>query len=437
MLPFNNKRPVESFIVALPATTLKTAGTLNLATGAVDLLNGQIGVASASYFGTIQPDNFLSTAATIDTAPQIVLYQGTPDSAAPHLSSYKYPLSPRPYEVSMPISGRNNNVQVTKQAYREGRNAIWTVGAPIASATSINTYADTDYAIRVAFTGTRVEEFFSDQQAVGLTATVHTPAGAAFLSIANPLDWLVQHLTYELNLNSAGLLKASPRTAHSPFVAIAVGSTTGVLISSITAGTTVPVMNTTTGVKSVYFTQEMVNALTTAAAVSPFTRIALVDLTTAGTTPAAEGIMIIGLDTQTAYIDYIPQLKTNVRVGLTAGFDYGTFSQITSTPDEGQGYGRQLDLFYRATQGQRKYNLRHTSDLVNPEYPSPVNVNEKYTTYVIHHGTSYQPDTFNVIYSPLKEVILIPNADTALQTDLETLLNTWLLSGDNQPIITV
>jgi len=437
MVNVNNKRPVESFIVATTGTTLKVASQVNLSSGAVDLANGQIGVAAGSDYGTVARNAFLPTSATIDSSPTILIYQGTGDSAAPSLSATRYPLTPRPYEVSMPIIGKTN-VQVTKQVFRADRNAAVIVGKPTAATSGkIIPASDTDYTLKVAFSSFRTEEFFSGQQGVSIISTIRTPLGAAYTAIAQPIDWINSNLIVELNGSSAGIISPNIRRGRAPLAAIGLGNTAGVLISSITANSILPIMNTPSGARSIFVTPGILAAITLAAAAGPYTHVSLVDLATAGTAANTETILLIGLDHRTAFIDYIPQLKTDIRVGATEGLHPQLSIVKVSTPDEGQGSGRSLDLLYRATQGQRKYNLRHTTDAVNPEYPSPVNVNATYTTYVVHHGNSFQPDSFNMIYSPLKEIVLIPTADTTLQTNLETLLNTWLTSGDNQAIITI
>lgn len=435
MTPVNNKRPVESFLVALPSTTLRTTGNVSTTTGPINLSNGQLGFASDSPYGTVAANAFLATTATIDAAPIIRLYQGTPDSAAPAQTTYKHPLASRPFEVSAPINGKTN-VVVTKQAYRAGRNAVWSVGAGSGSGV-ITPAADTLYTVKVALSGYRVEEFFSEQQAVGFSSSVTTPAGSAYTALTSPTDWLVKNLVYEINLNSGAFLTNVSRRGRAPIVAIAVSDTAGTLISSLTAGSTLTVMNTTSGVRSILLTSEILAGLTAAATATGLTRVVTTDLSTAGAAADAEGLYIVALDPRTAYIDYIVNLRNSIRVGLTDGFASTVSSTLASKPDEGQGQGRTLDLLYRATQGQRKYNLRHTSDMVNPEYPSPVVTTTNYTTYVVHHGLSYQPDSFSSIYSPLKEIILIPDTETTLMTNVETLLNTWLASGDNQAIVSI
>jgi hypothetical protein len=153
--------------------------------------------------------------------------------------------------------------------------------------------------------------------------------------------------------------------------------------------------------------------------------------------------MLIGLDDKLAFVDWIPQIKNRLEVGLTAGFNFNTvLSAEYVKADPGQGDSRTLDLWYKATHGQRKYALRHTEDPVT-DFPSPIEPGVAYTVYNIHHGSNTKPDIANTIYTPYLEVVCIPALNVAgddvnaTLATFEARLNSWLTSGNNGVIVTL
>lgn len=439
-----NKRAVENFIVAKASTSLKTSGTINNAsTGNVNLVDGQIGFATTTPYGTTAKHTFLPTSMTIDTAPFIALYQGNENSAdiAGGVAAAKHPLAARPYEVSGEINGKTN-VLVTRQNFRDPQYSLWSIGDVAANtATQINTEDLTEYAVTVAYRGRRHDEQYGYQQSAVTTFSVTTPDFTNTAAITQPVDWIVENLGYQINRVSKLLNIPGRFSAKDPIIALAVGEASGTEIAAITVGDSVTVMSTAAGNHNITITQAMLDTLTAASAASGFTHIHDIDLTTAGTTTGGTslGLWIIGLDDNTAFVDYIPQKKTRIKVGLTRGFvNEPTTIRFSedSKADEGEGLGATLNLWYKATQGQRKYNLRHTMDPVI-EYPSPISDATEYVTFVIHHGKTEQVDTASVVQSSYREIVLIPSTETTLLSNFTTAMNTWLASGDNQAIVTL
>jgi hypothetical protein len=104
--------------------------------------------------------------------------------------------------------------------------------------------------------------------------------------------------------------------------------------------------------------------------------------------------------------------------------------------DPGQGDARTLDLLYKETEGQRKYNLRH-ENIPLTEYPSPIDLSLTYVVYNIMHSKKSSYDMINDGSMPMREIICIPTANTTLITNFEAALNPWLASGDNQTLVTI
>ena len=444
MIPTNSqKRGVETFVVAKPATSLiSVEGTtlVNSANGNINLADGQLGFLSTSPYGSTAMNAFTATP-TLATAPVLAICQGTQASSNVVGSTATYPLWVRPFEKTQDIDGRNNNIIVTKQGFLKGTHNVWVVGN-IAGATTgtINVVdnEETEYRLNIGFRSRRYDEMMATQvQTANLTVGVTTPKWPIGTADDLQRDYIVTHLGYQVNRNSKAFLSSSRyrNTAH--VVAFAVGTDAGVgtEIATLTAGTSVAVFNYKGIVRSITLTQEMVDSLQTADN-SGFTRIYTIDLANAGTTTGgtATGLFLMALDHTPVYEDWIPQVKVALQVGLPSGFDVNTVQNKSYiNASEGQGYGRQLDLWYKNTAGQRKYSQKHTTDPVI-NFPSPVDTAFNYVTYIIHHGTTSNPDINSIIYAPKREVVLIPSTATTLVSNFENGLNAWLASTGNVAI---
>lgn len=446
MIPTNSqKRGVETFVVAKAAqTTLAAGGTTlsNSSTGNVNLNNGQLGIASMSPYGTVAMNTFIDTTPTFAEAPVIAIYQGTEYSQNVVGSTATYPLWVRPFEKTQDIDGRNNNIIVTEQQYATASHNIWSVGTPSAVTTGAINVVDneeTEYRLNVGFRSRRYDEMMATQvQTANLTVGVTTPKWPIGTADDLQRDYIVTHLGYQVNRNSKAFLSSSRyrNTAHVVAFAVGTDTSSGTAISSLTAGTTLAVFNYKGIVRSITITAEMLNSLLATGVGSGFTHIYTIDLANAGSTTGgtATGLFLMGLDHTPVYEDWIPQVKVNLQVGLPSGFDVNTVrNKFYVSASEGQGYGRQLDLWYKNTAGQRKYSQKHTSDpYIN--FPSPVDTAITYSTYIIHHGTTSNPDINSLIYAPKREVILIPTSNSTLRTSFETVMNLWLAATNNPAI---
>ena len=265
--------------------------------------------------------------------------------------------------------------------------------------------------------------------------------------------WILNNVAYNVNRNSKALTPGARFAQQAPVVAFSIlkAGGSGVAIGGgdpIAAGDAVPVITTPQGTKSFTFTDDQATAVKNAALAIAGGVIA--DLTwtivpatyTASLTATNDAIIFMALDETQVYVDYVPQVKVRLGVGLRTGFDI-TQTTLTQTgyADEGQGQGRVLDLMYKATEGQRKYANRHTEDPVIT-FPSPVDTALVYTTYTIHHSNVTETDMFNQLIRPAKEIVLIPQYSTGTTTNpylatFESVLNNWLASAvSNASIVT-
>lgn len=436
-----NQNPLESFVVAKAVTTMPSTGTLNnTTTGAVNLADGQLGLVSTSPLGTVALNSFVDATPTIDEAPVVALFQGTSASANPQTAAFTYPLWVRPYEQTANLDGRGQIV-VTKQLYAEPTHSIWAIGKPTGTTGEVNVLNDTEYALTIGFRGHYIEEMYSSEEAAWLRASVVTPNFTSTPSITLPVDWILTYLAWNINRNSRVLNMPGRYNGNDPVIAFAVAdiATGGTAIAGLTAGTFLPVVNTQFGTRGITLTQGMIDSLTAASAATGFTHILTIDLANAGTATGGtvEGLWIMGLDRELVFSDRIPQRKTRIVAGLKSGFNSTTvYSAEVSKAFEGEGIARNLDLWYRATQGQRKYNLRHVHDPI-VEFPSPIDLNTNYVTYNILHSKTTNADSINVVRRPMREVVLIPSTNTTLISTFDTVLNSWLTSGNNQAIVSL
>jgi len=456
----SNKRPVESFIIGKQGiTTVIATGTLNdTTTGNVNLADGQLGIVSDSIWGTVAMNAFCDATPTVAEAPVIAVYQGTENSAAMGTATATYPLWVRPYERTAPIDGRRP-ITITKQVARTPGHSTWIVGDATGSAGEINVLDETEYTITTMFRGRRIEEFYSEQSAASLITSFTTPN---FTDLGKTetqgRSYLVHNLAYLINQNSTAL-NVSPRRPHkSPVVAFAIDTTgaSGTAIggnaggspsTALASGDSVGVVNTDAGLRSITLTEAMASSIKNAALALAGGvigdlewTIVTTDLATAYT-DTVDLIMLMALDETTAYVDYIPQVKVRLEVGLTRGFDYNTVTNDQYVyADEGQGDGRSLNLLYAATQGQRKYNLRHTEDPVVNFSTTPFSTSITYCVYNIQHSHARSVDTFNTVVQPRREIIAVPTYSSGTTANnvitlLDTAFNAYLASTTHNTAI--
>jgi hypothetical protein len=439
-------RRVENFLVAKQGqTAIPTSG--NLYTPGT-LADGQLAVVSSSMFGSVGMNVYTDATPTITEAPVIVIAQGNANSTTSQTATATYPLWVRPYEVSKEIDGRRE-VRVTKQSYRAPAFSTWYMTAP-------NVLSNTAYMMEIAFKGRRQEEMYSLQEQSSLNVGFTTPDFSSTglnLNTAQARGWILNTVAYNVNRNSKALTPGARFAQQAPVVAFSIlkAGGSGVAIggvSPIAAASSVPVITTPQGTKNFVFTADQATAVKNAALAIAGGVIA--DLTwtivpatyTASLTATNDAIIYMALDETQVYVDYVPQVKVRLNIGLRTGFliDSTTLTQ-TGYADEGQGIGRVLDLQYKATEGQRKYANRHTEDPVIT-FPSPVDTALVYTTYVIHHSNVTETDMFTQLLRPAKEIVLIPQYSTGTTTNpylatFEAVLNSWLASAvSNASIVT-
>jgi len=464
----SNKRANETFIVAKTSQAwYNTSGGGNLinnvSTGAVRLADGQIGLFSATSFGSVGINVSTDATPVVAEAPVVYLAQGTPYSASPSTPSAAYPLWNVAFIKSGNIDGRNP-VFITKQASSTDLHSTWIIGSTVA-ANAITALDNTEYQMRIAFRGRRADEMYSNEGTNHITPSYVTP-NYTLLATADPVDHLIQNMAWQINRNSTAIVPERTRfRGAAPVVALAInvaGDSNGTPIggngdgasgtTALAAGQVVPVINTNLGVRNITLTEGMATSIKNAAveaatafagssvAIGALTwNILTIDTATAGATVGgvADLIMLVGLDSITAYKDRIFPVKNRLQVGLSAGFDFVAVNhQEYEEAFEGHGKSRQLDLLYKATHGQRRYNLNHILDPVI-EFASPIVDGTAYTVYNINHVDLNQVDTFNRIDAPQRCIVAIPTSETTLISAFDSSWNSWLASNIHPNIDTI
>lgn len=455
-----NIRANESFIVAkVGQTAIPTSGTLNnTSTTNVNLADGQIGVVSDSIWGTVAMNAFVDATPTIAEAPVLAIYQGNGNSAAMATATATYPLWVRPYERTNAIDGRGE-VRVTEQAWRVPTHSTTVVGDTHAAAGAVNVLSDTEYELAIAFRGRRVEEMYGSEQAASLRASIVTPNFTTLgYTTQQARSYILHNLAWNINRNSTQFAINSRFPNNYPVLALLVDTTgasgTNTAIGGgtpLATGDTVTVLTSGGVSKTITVTEAMATSIKNAAVAAAGVAIAsvtweIITIDTSAPTSAAniaDAMIIIGLDDKLAFVDWIPQVKNRLTVGLTQGFNQATVRNNEYVQaDEGQGDGRTLDLLYKATHGQRKYNLRHTMDPVT-DFPSPIVTTSKYRVFNILHGAFQKPDIANTVYVPSREIICIPEYDSDGTTTnpyiatFKSVLNNWLGSTNNGAIVSM
>jgi hypothetical protein len=461
----NKARANESFIVAATSGTVPNDATalVNTSTGAVNLTDGQVG-----FFGAYPADqasgfvamntalNHTTTYDTVATAPWIQIFQGTADSANPSQGTATYPLWVRPYIKSSIIKGENN-IRVTKKEPVAPTVSTWYIGQPTGNAGEIVAEDNTLYQMCITFRGRIQDEQFSPEASASFYPEYTTPNYTS-LGTAVPVDHLIQNLCWNINRNSTAVaVNRTKFRGNAPVVALAIDASGtydsdgteigegGTVGTAIAAGDVVPVVSTQFGVRSITLTAEQAQsiidaaiALTGAANVAALdANILTIDLSTAGTTTngAADAIILLALDRPLAFEDRVPQTKVRLDVGLTRGFDFASVTHLEGVQaSEGIGQGRALDLWYKATQGQRLYNLEHQLD-PEPSFPSPIDTADAYYQYTINHEDIDVVDVANTVTTSKKEIILVPDANTTLVTAIDNVLGAWVASANGIGIV--
>jgi hypothetical protein len=466
----DNKRPIEQIFVAKPSATTSHTGDVNIntATGAVDLVEGQIKIYDSKGYGTNIANTTLTAGDDAQDSPEIFIVVGNKSASDP---SYKqpYPLPNRPYEVSESITSENRIL------YKYSQAKLPTWNKELIS--NINVGDELEYSLKIALFGRDQDEAMGAQQKPdALNVTYGAPDFTELVWDATKAkDAIVQNLVAEVNKNSLALSYSKGYRPSKPIIAFAIntaGGSQGVNPRTITPGTAVPVINTSIGIRSIVFSTEMINSFITStlpagAKIIPVDTSLAGGFAVAGTalklpngsnsavlSGKADAILIMALDRDLAYEDRIPYVKNRVSVGLTSGFNTETVVKTKiQDPFEGQGLQRQLDKFWRDTAGGRIYNNYRGFETMRTEVPSPV-TEKYYDVVLLEHFRRDQIDGATTVTKPFRVYLYLPvtvayvpvdgatppsvtkTVDVGAAALVANILKPWVVSTSN-PIVLV
>lgn len=450
----NNRRGVETILVGKAGVALEGAGAaLTAATGATNLLDGQIGVypyrvsgtAATSVYGTaIDHTTAGATAAAVD---RFVVAQGTVN-VADAAAARRYPLAHKPYYMSSVID-KSRIISYTHRDYRAPKLNVWNLGNGTAAATDqINPLDEVEYSLKIAYRGRRVDEVKSSLHGRPSYTPSYTTPDYTTLGTTSPLDHLIKNLAFNINRNSIAFNQVNPSFGgNQEVIALAINSQQGAgatvagatKLSAVAAGTPINVVTfggvTRTYTPDAQFAATIADVVTaTPGNIDGNSAIINIDLSGAGVAAAADGnagvdqLLIIALDEYNlAFDDRIPEKKIRLDVGLFEGFDYPrTALDEVTRADEGEGTYDQWKKFFDDTEGQRWYSANRTEWPVLPNGDQVAGSNRlvpatNYEAIVILHDISSTAGAVGgTIVAPRKLIILIPDGEAAM-TNLQTL----------------
>lgn len=426
MLAKNSKRAVESILVADENQALAAGGQPILTSTGYNVANEQLAVFCNSYNGTLDNGEILNAGDTVQDAPVITIAQGTPFSSTLGSSAIQG-LPDVNILKSSPIDGRYV-LSVKKQAYVAPRASAWTIGG--AGSAAVVPLDNTVFGVKIAFNSARGDQAYSKHIRQAQTPTYLTPDYTA-LATVSPTDHLLQNLVSNINKLSNGVTTNGYK-GNFPFVALAINFAGGVS-GGVDVDPAVSTVGTNLGasyggyVIDAQFRAALTQVIASNSNITNASEIIPINLATAGAAANTNAIVIVSLSDKFAVEDRVWQKQVELEVGLPYGFNYPTVGLAEdSKVVEGEGAGRQWEVYFRNTAAQRETQNRSLFVFLNPYVP--VDSSATYISYQIEHYEVTENGIAANINAPLKTIVLIESADTTTQAQFEAVLNPWLLS---------
>lgn len=448
-----NKLPMDTIMVArCPGATDLALATGNLlgSGNATTLSNGEIGVMSYDFEGTVGMGSFLTAGVTAAQVKAIQVVQGTAASAN-LATADPWQVGSQPY-LSSGIIRRDKVRSIRSQ---KARPAIY--GTTLITDLAASVPADlTEYRLYIKLDSQRNDRDYSNNSNI-VNAAYTTPDYTA-LGLTSDLDHMLQHLAYDINKQSklANLSNGAYNAGNNNVIALAIdiGGGAGQAIGAITCGTSITVMTdsnivpgvgTVTADTTMVADEKLIGALAQAIAASnadaavtakitAASTIETIDLTTAGDVAGVDALLIIALDDDRApYFDDIPAVMNDITVNPASGFQVtGGLSLVKTQPDEGvgQGWKWEIDSDNRYQLTVHNMQNRPHGDYFS-EGLSYINPDHYYTSIIVEYY-----DTENTLtteeQSPKTLTLLFRSGFTCanVTTVAPKAINNW---GENDP----
>jgi len=445
----NQKVRVDKILVAKDDAALATGGTalVDTTNNDINLADGQLGVFDAVT------DVALSPGDTFADFPVNYIAQGTSTSSDLGQTPNN-PLPLRPVERSQDIDGALITAW-TGVSYTAPTCSSWTLGAVNGAAGEITVADETRYQLTIAAQGRRTF-MLNGRNKTAVYPEFTTPDYSVDGPTTEVLqrDDLVQNLAYWINRDST--VWSGTRQGGGNYMAIAIDSTNltlsaGVTLAAATSGATITIgydetgaaiTKTLTAAEAAAITSAISNHtdLASTSDIVPFmikaydagtdaaTAVTAGTAAVAGVTANADVILVIAIDQATAFFDRIPQVKTTLNLGLSAGFSSTTALTRQTRAGEGIGTGRQTALFYESSDELRKFDNSQAPGSYVYSYTSPVDSTATYDTYTIFSGLKTTASNGLPSEDQFSTYVAIEPGDTATTADFEALMNVWLAS---------
>lgn len=406
-----NKLPMEEIIVvkgnlAPPTGKFTTSGSgLNFAA------DGQWAALSWDFDSSVRAlGNYLQSGDDSNEVQAIKIVGATPASSNVNLAD-PWEAGDKAYLQSGVIRKTNiHSVAVKKARYAQnGGQVITGFTAPI---------NDTAYSATLRLLSVRNDRYYGDNDEV-ISATAGPAVNFTTLGTTNPLDYVLQRLAYNFNVQSKVMgavngLKRGNRNFVVFGVKLAGGS--GVVLNNIAPGTSIPFM-TVNGVSNTYvadipLVQTLAYLVQDSAGLLGTSTIENIDITTAGAAAKIDALIVVGLPHKTAVAyDEVEQVQVKPELNLAGGFRLQAtpFVVTNCVPNEGTGQGSKWLINWRHRAGL----ITHTKQIqpmgdwfiegknyINPDY--------LYASYIIEYFDTEETLT-STEQSPKRIVLLFRN----------------------------
>lgn len=381
-----NKLPMEAILVVKGDQVVPT-GNFTTATTALNLADGMLGILSMDPNSAVRTyGEYLRTGDDSTEVQAIKLVQGTPVSNATQ-NADPWEVGDKAYVESGIIRRRNIRSVMVKKA------RFATLGAQAATnfPTPVN---DGEYNAFLKLNSVRYRKEYGITNDNSLYASV--PAvNFTTASIAQPLDYVLQHLAVDFNSQSK-MVTTGTRKGNKSFVVLGIkaGGGSGQALGTITPTTNISFqsVNGVTQVlpSSVELCQALAQLVQDSSTLTNTSTIEVLNASTSGAAATVDALIVVGLPhSLAAYYDGVEQEM--VTPSLNLGGDFISTATdptiVVCSAQEGTGHSRKWDLKNR---WRNQLNV-HTKQ-VQPqddwfsEGKSYIDLSKEfYTSYIIEH----------------------------------------------------
>lgn len=341
----------------------------------------------------------------------------------------KSPLYNRVLEQSQYIHGNCPiGIQIGGEGYSAATSSSWVLGAPnAASSGKISIQSNNSYKIQATSHGYRTDMYnsvYNHPTNFGRFESLNW-ADTSISTENNRRDYTVKALVQDFNRNvSTGFNKNAVALA----IDTAGTTTTGTVVNTITAGSTITIgydfgcapvnLYVTEGIKSALAALETYATTATSSGglglgggaikIAPY---ALPDHCSSGEiagdgSATADMIFMVALDETQAYYDELPQTKRRIQGAMDQGSALSAVSSVEiSDPNEGEGMSRNLRLLYENTEHYRSYTSSRKWGANHVSFPDEIVDTEKYDIYTISHCHSRVATSGMPAFSALSTIV--------------------------------